>query len=199
MPTFRNPASRDAAQGHRLLRAWLALAAAGAGIVHLALGWAAATRLIGAHPVAGSALAGVLAVVGIAELAWGLVGLVIDRGPVPGLARWAALAPVAAWALVLVSGATAGALALPFVPMGVATVFDLFIAGGLSVLLRGVRRESSRHPGGDGSSMHGAVLLGLVAAGLAMSALVTPALSAAVSWSQQSPATQAITPEHGSH
>ena len=107
MPTFRNPASRDAAQGHRLLRAWLALAAVGAGIVHLALGWAAATRLIGVHPVAGSALAGVLAVVGIAELAWGLAGLVIDRGPMPGLARWAALAPVAAWALVLVSGATA--------------------------------------------------------------------------------------------
>jgi hypothetical protein len=32
-----------------------------------------------------------------------------------------------------------------------------------------------------------------------MSALVAPALSATVSWSQQSPATQAITPEHGSH
>jgi hypothetical protein len=198
VPTFRNHASREAGEVHRLVRSWLALAAVGAGIVHLALAWAAAVRLSGVHPVVGGALAGVLALVGIAEVAWGLVALVIDRVPTPGLARWASLAPVAAWALVLVSGA-GGGLALPFLPMGTATVFDLFIAGGLSVHLRSARRKSSRHPRGDGPAMRGAVLLGLVAAGLAMSALVAPALSATVSWSQQSPATQAITPEHGSH
>ena len=131
MPTFRDHAPREAGETHRVVLTWLALAAVGAGIVHLALAWAVAVRSIGGHPVAGGVLAGVLALAGSAELVWGLVALLIDRATMPGLARWAALAPVAGWALVLVSGATVDELALPFVPMGTATVFDLFIAGGL--------------------------------------------------------------------
>lgn len=198
MPTFRNHAPEEAGETHRVVLTWLALAAVGAGIVHLALAWAVAVRYIGGHPVAGGVLAGVLALVGSAELVWGLVALLIDRVAVPGLARWAALAPVAGWALALVSGVAVDELALPFVPMGTATVFDLFIAGALSVRPR-TRRESSPHPGAASASLHGAVLVGLVAAGLAVSALVAPALSATASWSRQPPGTQAITPEHGSH
>lgn len=199
MPTFRNHASTDAGEVHRLVRSWLALAAVGAGIVHLALAWAVATRLLGTHPVIGAALAGVLSLVGIAEASWGLISFVIDRVTTPRLARWAALAPVAAWALVLAGGAAAGSLALPFLPMGTATVFDLFIAGGLSVHLRGTGRKPSGRSGAHGAWMRGAVLLGLVAAGLVVSAAVAPALSETVSWSRQVPVTQSITPEHGSH
>jgi hypothetical protein len=199
VPIFRNHASGPAGGVRRLVLTWLALAAVGAGIVHLALAWAVAVRFSGGLPVAGGVLAGALALVGSVELVWGLVGLLIDRVAVPGFARWVALAPVAGWALVLVSGASAGALALPFLPMGAATVFDLFIAGVLSVRLRSGRREASRQPGGDRRSWRGVVLVGLVAAGLAVSALVAPALSVTASWSQQSPATQVITPEHGSH
>ena len=164
----------------------------------LALAWAAATRLLDTQPVIGGTLAGVLALVGIAEVGWGLTALVIDRVATPRLARGTALAPVAAWALVLVGGAATGSLALPFLPLGTATMFDLFIAGGLSVHLRSKRREPSRRSG-DSASMHGALLLGLVAAGLAISVFVTPALSETVSWSQQAPPSQSTTSEHGSH
>lgn len=199
MPTTRNHASFEAGEAHLLARSWLALAAAGAGIVHLALAWAAANRLLDTQPVAGGALAGVLALVGIAEVAWGLTALVLDRVAFPRLARGAALAPVAAWALVLVGDAATGGLALPFLAMGTATMFDLFIAGSLSVHLRGKRRKSSHRPRYGIASTRGAVLLSLVAAGLAVSALVTPAFSETVSWSQQAPPSQPITSEHGSH
>lgn len=183
----------------RLVGSWLALAAVGAGIVHLALAWAAAGHLVGRPSVAGGVLAGVLVLIGIAEVSWGMVALIIDRPFVPDSARWAALAPVAGWALALIGGALVGDLALPFLPMGIATVFDLVVAAGLSVQLRTGRTAASPTSGSDNASMHPALVLGLIAAALVSSALVTPALTETMFWMGQAPATQTMTPEHGSH
>ena len=183
----------------RLVGSWLALAAVGAGIVHLALAWAAAGHLVGPQSVAGGALTGVLIVVGIAELSWGMVALIMGRPFAPDPARWAALAPVAGWALALIGGALVGDLALPFLPMGIATLFDLVIAAGLSVQLRTGQAAASHTSGSDNASMHPAFLLGLIAAALVSSALVAPALSETMFWRSQAPATQTMTPEHGSH
>ena len=120
---MRADSPRSLRQGSRVgwtgwWASWLALAAVGAGIVHLALAWAAVGHLVGRPSVAGGALTGVLILVGVAELSWGMVALIINRPFVPDSARWAALAPVAGWALALTGGALVGDLALPFLPMG---------------------------------------------------------------------------------
>ncbi|GAB3040839.1 hypothetical protein GCM10027052_22740 [Parafrigoribacterium mesophilum] len=180
------------------------LAGVGAGIVHATLALATASRLTDVPPGAAGVACGFLAIAAIAELAWGLIGLVINRTAVPRFARWAALVPVVGWVLMLVSGelgsgAPADSFALPFLPMGTATLFDLFIAAGLSVRLRAPRRASSLHPGSDRADVRGASVLSLVAAGLMVSALVAPALSETASWRLQVADTQQFTPEHGAH
>lgn len=112
-----------------VLRSWLGFIALGAGLVHVAL-------------VIGSPLpvALVLLLVGVAEFVWGVVTFVRPTPPVPMLARSGALVPVIGWALLLViAGADSfGPLTSPgeLMPMLVASLFDLLIAGGLTVLLR---------------------------------------------------------------
>lgn len=202
MPRFRDRPATQPVFTSRLLNPWLAFAAMGAALLHLDLAWAA-VAFLAAHPVAVGALCGALAVIGIAELTWGLVALVTDRPASPRLARWAALVPVVGWVLVLVGGMLVGGstteLAIPFLPMGTATLLNLFIAGALSMRLRVGHRVPSPGPEAGHAGVRGAFLVVFVAAPLVVSALVAPALFQAATWPGQAPNLPIITPGHRSH
>ena len=149
-----------------LIRTWLGLGALGAGLVHLAVA-------AGATP---AALA-LLAVIGAAEVVWGVTALARERVPVPRLALGGAAAAVVgvAGVLVLRAGAmshiamtTAGPIAgVPPVPMLGAAVLELGCAGGLAVVVRRGDRESPQ-PGVW-------TYLGGVSAGAAVIAAITTA------------------------
>ncbi|MCU1514002.1 MAG: hypothetical protein JWO10_1092 [Microbacteriaceae bacterium] len=153
----------------QITRGWLAFAAIGAGVIHLAL-------VINA-PLP---LAVVLGLLGIAEFGWGVMVLSRDRVVVPRLARAGAIVPMIAWSLMVVTATVLGAPFLAsifnFVPMAVASLFELFIAGYLSVQLR-------RDPQVDGGKTPkrapaaGLYLIGMFAGALLVAALTTPALA----------------------
>ncbi|MHC5798064.1 hypothetical protein ACVXZ4_18095 [Lacisediminihabitans sp. FW035] len=153
-----------------ITRSWLSFAAIGAGVIHLAL-------------VISSPLAiGIpLAVFGLAELAWGVLLLVKDRLVAPRLAQAGAIAPLLLWSLLTVTAtllaAPQVASSLRFVPMGIAAVFELFVAGVLSVILR--RQSDSDRPV-KSAKPAGALkyLSGVILAGVLVGALTTPALAA---------------------
>ncbi|WP_241703378.1 hypothetical protein [Leifsonia shinshuensis] len=109
-------------------RAFLAVAALGAGLLHAALAPSAPLPLL-------------LILVGIAtgELAWAVATLARDRPPLFAVAPALALAPLGVWAALAVVGATASSgtvLELPLVPMGAASLLDLAIATTAAVVLR---------------------------------------------------------------
>ncbi|OUE19115.1 hypothetical protein BFL36_13820 [Clavibacter michiganensis] len=104
-----------------LIRHWLALAALGAALIHLAVG-------------AGSSPASMVALllIGAAELAWAVAVLRSDRLPAATWAVVGALVPVAGWALLVSAavvldapGITSG---VPAMPMLAATLLDLAVA-----------------------------------------------------------------------
>ncbi|MEC5170802.1 hypothetical protein [Glaciihabitans sp. GrIS 2.15] len=155
-----------------IVRAWLSFAAIGAGIIHLAL-------------VISSPLAiGIpLALFGIAELTWGVLILVKDRLVSPRLAHAGAVTPLLLWSLLTVTvtllAAPQVASSLRFVPMGIAAIFELFIAGVLSVILRR-QTETETEPSTPAAKPATAVkyLSAVIVAGVLVGALTTPALAA---------------------
>ncbi|CAQ03127.1 hypothetical protein ACR8AL_03170 [Clavibacter sepedonicus] len=104
-----------------LIRHWLALAALGAALIHLAVG-------AGSPPAAMVALL----LIGLAEGAWAVAALRSDRLPVPGWAALGALVPVAGWALLVTAAVVMSAPGitsdLPVIPMLAATLLDLVVA-----------------------------------------------------------------------
>lgn len=159
-----------------IVRAWLSFAAIGAGIIHLAL-------------VISSPLAiGIpLALFGIAELTWGVLILVKDRLVSPRLAHAGAVTPLLLWSLLTVTvtllAAPQVASSLRFVPMGIAAIFELFIAGVLSVILRRqteTETETEIEPSTPAAKPATAVkyLSAVIIAGVLVGALTTPALAA---------------------
>jgi hypothetical protein len=150
-----------------ITRTWLAFAAIGTGLIHVAL-------------VIGSPLAvGIpLAVLGLTEFGWGVLAFARDT---VGFARTAvvvAIAPVVLWGLLLVTSTISQAPELAgtlgVIPLAVATVFELFIAGVLAVhLRRGAERAATLPAPGVGR-----YLVGIVVGGLAVAGLTTPALAA---------------------
>jgi len=157
-----------------ITRAWLSFAAIGAGIIHLAL-------------VISSPLAiGIpLALFGIAELTWGVLILVKDRLVSPRLAHAGAVTPLLLWSLITVTvtllAAPQVASSLRFVPMGIAAIFELFIAGVLSVILRRqTETETETEPSTPAAKPATAVkyLSAVIIAGVLVGALTTPALAA---------------------
>ncbi len=104
-----------------LIRHWLALAALGAALIHLAVG-------AGSPPAAMVALL----LIGVAEGAWAIAVLRSDRLPVPGWAALGALVPVAGWALLVTAAVVMSAPGitsdLPAIPMLAATLLDLVVA-----------------------------------------------------------------------
>lgn len=149
-----------------ILRSWLAFTALGAGILHLALA-----------PGSPLAIAVVLVPLGAAEFGWGLAVLARGEYVLAGVARGVALAPILSWAALLLVGRAIG-LADPagspaVIPMGVATLFDFAIAIALTVHLRRARQADA--PTGQPNAW--GQLGGLFVGGLAVSLLMTPALS----------------------
>lgn len=142
-------------------RAWLAVAALGAGLLHAAL--AASASLPAAI---------VLLTFAVAELGWAGATFVRDRPPFFRAVLVAALVPVGAWAVVATVGATSAAgtiLALPPLPLAVSALLDVAIAGTVAVVLRRGSRVRS-----DAGSLR--FVAALVLSATAVCAVTIPAL-----------------------
>jgi hypothetical protein len=152
-----------------VLRSWLGFLAIGAGLVHVALA-------VGSP----AAVAAALVLVGAAEFGWGALTIARPRPPLPQLARAAAFVPVIAWALLLVVAGTdsLGPLtsSTQLLPMLVASLFDLLLAGGLTAMLR---RETAANRGVAPAAAHpGRRLIAVIAGALVIAAITAPALAA---------------------
>lgn len=147
-----------------ITRTWIAFAAIGTGLIHVAL-------VIGSPVGLGVALA----VLGLTEFGWGVLTFARDSVPFPRAALVVALAPALAWAL-LVAVASASenvelAASLPLLPLAVATLFELVIVAVIGVHLR--RPDAPANPPGVAR-----YLISLLVGALAVAALTTPALAA---------------------
>jgi hypothetical protein len=143
-------------------RAWLAVVALGAGLLHAAL---AASAPLPALIV--------LAAIGAAELGWAVATLARDRPPLLRASLYLALVPIGCWAAVATVGATTAAgtvLALPPLPLAVASGLDLTIAVIIAIVLRR-RRASVRDAGAV------RFVLALLLSAAAVSAVTIPALA----------------------
>jgi hypothetical protein len=150
-----------------ITRGWIAFAAIGTGLIHLAM-------VVGAPLPFGVALV----VIGSAELVWGVCAMARTRLPLPRVAFAGALVPVLLWALVLSAAVVLGtpsiAAPLQFFPLAIATIFELFVAAVIGAHLRR-SIETLPAPGA------GKYLLGLLVGSLVVAALTTPALAATAS------------------
>jgi len=169
-----------------ITRTWLAFAAIGAGLIHVAL-------------VIGSPLAlGLpLATLGLVEFGWGVLTFAREDVMLPRVAMVVSLTPVLLWGLLLAVAAVGEmpvlAASLPFIPFAIATVFNLFIAGVLALHLRRrtASHERARPPG------VARYLIGLVAGALVVAALTTPALAATQAGEFAAPHGEFNLPDHG--
>ncbi|MBG6108638.1 hypothetical protein [Frigoribacterium sp. CG_9.8] len=153
-----------------ITRSWLSFAAIGAGVIHLAL--------VISSPLAIGVL---LSMFGLAELVWGVLILAKDRLLVPRLAQAGALAPVLLWSLLTVTATLLSApqiaSSLRFVPMVIAALFGLFIAGMLSMTLR--RQSGAEQPTAVAQPASAVrYLSAVILAGILVGGLTTPALAA---------------------
>lgn len=110
-----------------------------------------------------------LAAIGIAEFAWGVLVMFDERFLVPRVAVIAALAPVALWLAALALGVESFRPA----PLAIATLFELFIAGVIAVSLRRGRQAAA-----TGTARF---VLGLVAGAIVVGALTATALASGAS------------------
>jgi hypothetical protein len=144
-------------------RAFLAVAALGAGLLHAALA-----------PGAPLPLLLVLGGVAGGELAWAVLALAQDRPPLFTLVPALALVPLGVWAALAIIGATASSgtvLELPLAPMGAASVLDLAVATTSAVILR-----RSRPPRAGSEALR--FVCALAVSACAVCALTIPALGA---------------------
>ena len=142
-----------------IVRTWIAFAASGVGLIHLALA-------LGSPPL----IAAPLAVIGIAEFGWGVVTFARDAVPIPRVAFGVALAPVVVWVVLLLTGGAPAGWGL--VPLAIAATLELAIA---TLLGRHLRRPAASTPRAPSV---GRYLVGMLAGGLVVVALTTPALAA---------------------
>lgn len=157
-----------------MARTWPMLAAFGAGLVLLAL-----------SAGAGGAAGGVLAAVGVAALAWGVLSLHRGRPVLPGAALGVGVALLVG-AAVLVGTGLAGTAGVAAGPLLAASVFAAVVAGNAALVLR--RRARAMGPGAAVNGAPDAAgrpaidgrrsLVGLVAGALLVAGLATPALAA---------------------
>jgi hypothetical protein len=110
-------------------RAWLALAAIGAGLIHLAL-------VVGAEPP----LSLVLAAIGFVEFGWGVFVFAAPRLYAPRATIVAALVPTVLWVV-----AAAASLDLRPLPLLAATALEFALAAQIAVRLR--RPSDAAAPG----------------------------------------------------
>jgi len=151
----------------QITKTWLAFAAIGTGLIHLAL-------VIGSPLPLGIALA----VLGLAEFGWGVLTFARDTVLLPRAAIAVAAAPVAAWTLLLVVSSASEtpefAASFGFLPLAVASLFELFALGVLGVHLRRRRDPDGRPPAPSDVRR----LLGLAVGALVVAALTAPAIAA---------------------
>jgi hypothetical protein len=117
-------------------RAFLAVAALGAGLLHAALALSAPPALLV-----------VFATIAAAELSWSVNTLARDRPALFRLVPPLALVPIGVWAAIAVVGATAAGgtvPVLPLLPMAAASLLDLLVAMTSAVVLRRGRPASPR-------------------------------------------------------
>ncbi|EAR26088.1 hypothetical protein A20C1_09414 [marine actinobacterium PHSC20C1] len=151
-----------------ITRTWIAFAAVGTGLIHVAL-------------VIGSPLAlGIpLAILGVTEFAWGIVAFTRDKLPFARAAMVTAVSPLIAWGLLVTAAITLQtptlAAVLDVVPWGIAAIFQLFVAGMLSLHARREREGKRTSAATPGAARY---LVALMLGALAVSALTTPALAA---------------------
>lgn len=166
-----------------VIRLWLAFAALGAAVIHLAVGASAPLPL-----------AITLVGLGAAELGWGIATLVRGRLVAPQATLVAALVPVFVWGASATLGSGFGlpveATRLPLFPMAVASLFNIFLAGSLAV---SARRNRAGSPTADAAAAPQGwrFLTGLLIGGMLFSGLTTPALAATDAG--------ALAVPHGSH
>ncbi len=157
------------------MRLWLAFAAIGAALIHLAVGASAPLSL-----------AITLVGFGIAELGWGIATLIRGRLLAPEISVFAAPIPVLVWGATATLGSVFGssveATALPLFPMAIASLFNVFLAVTLAVIRR---RAANRSSTTDVAAADVAAapqgwrfLTALMVGGILFSGLTTPALAA---------------------
>ena len=166
-----------------ITRTWLAFAAIGAGLIHVAL-------VIGAPLPLGIGFA----VLGLVEFGWGVLTFAREGVPYPRVVLAGALLPVLGWGLLLAASTVSGtiAAALPFLPLAVTTLFELFIAVTVAVHLRRARDDAPRVPS------LGRYLAGLAAGLVVVVGLTAPALAATqvASYGQPNEPSPFILPGH---
>jgi hypothetical protein len=149
----------------QITRTWLAFAALGAGMIHLAL-------VISSPLPLGIAFA----LLGLTEVVWGILAFIRDRIAAPRVVIAVAMAPVVVWALALATAVVLGqpaiASGLPVLPLSIATLFELLIAATVAAHLRGDSERAKSSP--SAARYLGALFIGAIA----VSALTTPALAA---------------------
>jgi hypothetical protein len=152
----------------QIRRTWLAFAAIGVGVIHLAL-------VVGAPPVLGA----LVAALGVAEVSWGVATMVRDQLVTPRIAAAVAVAPVVAWSLVMIASTILGlpglSSVLPLAPVAIALVFELYAAAAIAAHLR---RSSDTGGAQPATPPVGRYLVGVGAGALLLGALVTPAIAA---------------------
>ncbi|MEV8252700.1 hypothetical protein AB0O95_01915 [Rhodoglobus sp. NPDC076762] len=151
-----------------ITRTWIAFAAVGTGLIHVAL-------------VIGSPLAlGIpLAILGVVEFGWGILAFTRDTLPFTRIAMVVAVTPLVAWALLMTAASVfqnpALGASLDVVPWGIAALFQLFVAGTLAFHKRRAREGTSVTASAPSA---GRYLIALTVGALAVAALTTPALAA---------------------
>lgn len=146
-----------------IIRTWLGFAALGAGLIHLAL-------------VVGSPLpvAGVLALIGSAEVSWAVTSLRRGRAVAPRTALVGALLPSALWVTVVVLAPAVDELpALNVGPLAVASALTFFVAIVIAIHL-GRGSDPSAVRAEPAAWLY---LAGLLAGALVVGSAVTPALA----------------------
>lgn len=162
-----------------ILRAWVSFAAIGTGLIHLAMVLSAPLWL--AIP---------LTVLGMVEFGWGVLTFASDPPLVPLAAIVVAIVPVLAWITLLTMAGSIPEIANPstLVPLGIASVFELFVAAVLGRQLQRPRPTPAPKPSTP------RYVIGIAAGALVTAALVTPALAAA-----QAPAFEGAELEQPTH
>ena len=147
-----------------LTRIWIAFAALGAGLIHLAVA-------AGSPPI----LLAVFLVLGAAEIAWCVATMLSSRFPLRQFALVGSLLPLVAWASALVLGDPVGATVdnLPPLALASAGVLDVVIGAAMAASLR---RSPDASPAATSEPGAGWTVLGIVAGALVMTALTLPAL-----------------------
>lgn len=147
-----------------LTRIWIAFAALGAGLIHLAVAAAAPPLLLL-----------VFLLLGAAEIAWGVATMLRSTFPMRQLALVGSILGLVAWASALVLGDAVGVSVdtLPPVALASASLLDIIVAIAMTASLR---RSPDAAPAPAAEPAAGWTVLGITVGAVAMVGLALPAI-----------------------